>query len=327
MDRRIFLGTLAGGFLSASLATRAQPAGKVFRIGLFLTGALSDPNVDALRDGLRELGYVEGQNLTLESRSAQETSDRLPRLAAELVGLRVDVIVAQGTALALAAKRATATIPIVTAYSGDPVRTGLVATLARPGGNVTGLAALFPELSAKRLGLLKEVFPKATRVGALVFVPSSDPMRAESWKALQDAARALGLTLLPIEATSPDQYRNAFTESTRVPTPVLTLGDALLDPRQRIQIVTLAAEHRVPVMYGIKEFADAGGLVAYGPSFPAMHRRAATYIDKILKGAKPGDLPIEQPTKFELVINLKTAKALGLTIPQSLLRRADQVIE
>jgi putative ABC transport system substrate-binding protein len=297
------------GLLLSSPAVEGQPATKIHRLGLLLTGAPPDANVEAFREGLRDLGYVEGQNITIDSRWAGGQSDRWSELVAALLDAKVDVIVTQATPAASTVKRLTTAVPIVMAYAADPVGSGLVANLARPGGNVTGLTTLAPTLSAKRLEILKEAFPGhfASRC------PSS---------------QALGLQLLRAKVTGQGQYRDAFASFTRGRADALImLGDFVLTPSQRTQIVDLVLRSKLPAIYQGKESVDVGGLISYGPNLPAMHRRAAVYVDKILKGAKPGDLPVEQPTKFELVINLKTAKALGLTIPQSILVRADEIIQ
>jgi putative ABC transport system substrate-binding protein len=281
--------------------------------------------LQAFLRGLRELGWVEGQNIAVEYRWAEGRLERLPELAAELVGLKVDAMLVGGTQAALAAKQATTTIPIVLAGIGDPVGTGLVASLARPGGNITGLSFLASELSAKQLELLKEAVPKVSRV-AVLWNPTNSFHRL----ALRDAeaaARSLGVQLQLLEARSPNEFDSAFAVVTRKRAgALLVLADAVF-LLHRTRLADLAARSRLPAMYGLTEHAQVGGLMAYAPNFADSFRRAAGYVDKILKGAKPGDLPVEQPTKFDLVINLKTAKALGLTIPQSLLIRADQVIQ
>ena len=328
MNRRAFVRTFAGGLLAAPLAAEAQPAGKVYRIGILGNVPLTDPEGarlwGAFIEGLRDLGYAEGQNITIEHRSSEGKNERLPDLAAELVRLQVDVIVAPASQNALAAKQATRTIPIVVT-SLSPVGSGLVASLARPGGNVTGLTMLGVDIVGKQLALLKEIVPIVSRVAVLgnpttqLYLPWMGEVKV--------AARSLGVQLQTLQAGGPDAFERAFAAMTRERAGallVLTDGLFLL---HRTRIAELAAKHRLPAMYGLRESVDAGGLMGYGPSLRDNFRRAATYVDKILKGAKPGDLPVEQPTKFELVINLKTAKALGLTIPQSLLQRADQVIE
>jgi ABC-type uncharacterized transport system substrate-binding protein len=324
--RRVFLGTLAAGLLAAPLV-EAQPTGKVYRIGMLETTspALNAANLDAFRRGLRELGYVEGQNFTIEYRSADGRRERFPDLAAELVRLKVDVILTRGTPAVMAAKNATATIPVVMAASGDPVLSGVVSSLARPGGNVTGLSAIVGEISGKRLELIREVIPGVSRVAGLFNM--SNPIDALQWKETESSAPSLRVQLQLLDVRKPDDLAGAFDAGVKQRAGALVVGlDALTWANHR-PIVDLAAKHRLPAMYGGREFVDAGGLIAYGVSYPHLYHRAASFVDKILKGAKPADLPVEQPTKFELVINLKTAKALGLTIPPSLLQRADEVIQ
>jgi putative ABC transport system substrate-binding protein len=312
--------------LAAPLAADAQRPGKIPRIGVLMPGRPPSLLLDAFRRGLRELGYVEGQTISIEYRWAEGKVDRLPSLAAELVGLKVDVIVTGGGVPGVhAAKRATDTIPIVFTNAADPVASGLVASLARPGGSVTGMATMSPEIIGKRLQLLKEAIPTVARV-AILYNPAFSGSLF-NLKAAQGAAPALGLTVQPLEVRSADEFSRAFAALTRERADALVaFGDPFTTAHQA-QIVELAARSRLPAMYSRPDFAHTGGLMAYGPSLPDMYRRAATYVDKILKGAKPADLPVEQPTKFELVINLKTAKALGLTVPQSVLIRADQVIQ
>jgi putative ABC transport system substrate-binding protein len=322
--RAVLAAALALGLLAAPLAASAQqPPGKTARIGFL--GDVPPFLDEAFRQGLRELGYVEGQNIAIEYRSSEWKFERLPGLAAELVRLKVDVIVAANTRATEAAKQATSTIPIVFTVSGDPVAEGLVASLARPGGNLTGLATISPELVGKQLEMLKAVAPKVSRV-ALLQNPTQ-PSHSRAVRQAEDAARVLRVQLQVLKARTPSEIEAAFAamRSQRADG-VLVLRDAEFRA-QRAQIVALAAKHRLPGMYGLREEAEAGGLMAYGASVPQLFRRAATYVDRILKGAKPADLPVEQPTKFELVINLKTAKALGLTIPPSLLQQADQVIQ
>jgi putative tryptophan/tyrosine transport system substrate-binding protein len=279
----------------------------------------------ALRESLRELGYVEGQNIAIESRWAEGNYDRLPGLAGELEGLKVDVIVTYGTPASLAAKRATGTIPIVMAGIIDPVASGLVTNLARPRGNITGNSMMSSDLVVKQLEILKEVVPKASRV-ALLANPAN-PGNAPQARRAQDAAAALGVRLQLLEARGASEIDSAFEAMTKEQADafIVLVDAALLD--RRTQIADLAARRRLPAVYGLSDHAEAGGLLAYGPNRLVMFHHAATFVDKILQGAKPGELPIEQPTKFELVINLKTAKALGLTIPQTLLLRADEVIQ
>ncbi len=327
MDRRAFLAGTGAVLLAAPLVAEAQQAAKVPRIG-FLSPLSPTDNPDlleAFRQGMRELGYAEGQTIAIEYRFAEGRPERLPALAAELVRLKVDVIVTTGPPAPEAAKQATGTIPIVFAVVGDPVAERLIANLARPGGNITGLASITPEVVGKQLELLKEVASKVSPVAVLQ--NPSNQIHPFVLREAEGAARALGMQLQILKAGSPAEIEAAFAamRSQRAGG-VLVLRDALF-LAQRTQIVALAAKSHLPAVYGHREEAEAGGLMAYGASVPFMYRRAATYVDKILKGAKPGDLPVEQPTKFELVINLKTAKALGLTIQQSLLQRADEVIE
>jgi putative ABC transport system substrate-binding protein len=329
VDRRRFLLTSLAGVLAAPRAAGAQQQGKVFRIGILSNIPPTDPQGaplwEAFIQGLRDLGYVEGQNITIEHRSSEGKFERLPGIAAELVRLKADVIVTPAAQNALAAKQATRTIPIVMANSLDPVGQGLVASLARPGGNVTGLSGLSLETVGKQLALLKEIVPRVSRVAVLGNPTNqSYPLWLGEVKV---AARSLGVQLQILEARGPDDFERAFEAMTTERAGALfVLGDGMF-LLHRTRTAELAAKHRLPAMYPVREFVDAGGLMVYGTSLRDNFRRAATYVDKILKGAKPADLPIEQPTKFELVINLKTAKALGLTIPPSLLARADQVIE
>ena len=318
---------LALGLLAAPLPTEAQPAGKFARLG-FLgmdTPSAVPSFVEAFREGLRELGWVEGRNISIEFRDAGGRPERLSDLAAELIRLKVDVIVARGTQAAGAAKQASPTIPIVVPVSGDAVGTGLVASLARPGGNVTGLTFIAPETSGKRLQLVKEALPGATKV-AVLWNPA-DPPRKLEFKQTEDAAPRVGVKLLSLEVRGPEDLEGQFSAITKEPVQALIVFVDPITVTHRKRIADLAARARLPMISGEREFAAAGALMSYGPSFPELFRRAATYVDKILKGAKPADLPVEQPTKFELVINLKTARTLGLTIPQPLLLRADQLIQ
>jgi putative ABC transport system substrate-binding protein len=313
---------LVFSLVAAPLAADGQQAGKVPRIGLLSTQSL--PYVEAFRQGLRDLGYVEGRTIVIEYREAEGHFERLPNLAKELVGLNVDIIVTAGGApSALAAKAATKTIPVVF-LAGGVVAGGLVSSLPRPGGNLTGLDVLVGELDPKRLEILKEALPRAIRVAFLWNPGGSGYSPSEQRKRLEAAAQALGVRLRMVEARVPSEIDTAFAALARErPDALLVQGDAMLNSQRR-KIVELAAQTRIPAIYAFREFVEVGGLMFYGASLPDMYRRAATYVDKILKGAKPADLPIEQPTKFELVINLKTAKALGLTIPPSVL---DHVIE
>jgi len=329
MNRRAFLAATAGSLLAAPLAAEAQPATKVARIGWL--GANPAPGRDmreAFLQSLRDLGYVEGRNVVIEYRFAEGTLERYPALAAELVSLKVDVILAPITPAVLAAKQATRTIPIVFTAVGDPITDGLVTSLARPGGNVTGLSLLSPELVGKCLEQLKQAVPGVSRV-AVLWQPGAAPERTEQdmLKEAEVAARALGVRLQLVEARAPAELDRAFSGMSRARAGALTVLSGNMFFSERKQLVDLAAKNRLPTVFPFREFVDAGGLMAYGPDLADLFRRAATYVDKILKGANPGDLPVEQPTKFELVINLKTARALGLTIPPSLLQRADQVIE
>ncbi len=321
--------TLTLSLLAAPLVTDAQPAGKVSRIGWLSAGFPRpdrDPPVDAFRQGLRELGYVEGQNLVIEYRGAEGRDERLPDLAAELVRLHVDVLVAVGPIATRAAQHATRTLPIVMTGTADPVGAGFVASLARPGGNITGVSLLMAELPGKRLELLKETVPQSTRVAVLA--NPDNPVYKLYLNNLTVAARALGLHLHVVEVHSADELDPAFAAVTRAGADALmVLSDPVLMDNLRGRVADLAATHRLPAMYNWKMYVEAGGLMSYGPSLPERHRRAATYVDKLLKGANPADLPVEQPTKFELVINLKTAKALGLTVPPTILFQADEVIQ
>jgi len=327
MDRRAFI---VGGLtaLAAPLAAEAQPAASRLRIGFLGTSSRSDPRaaryVGAFRQGLRELGYVEGQNITIEFRWAEGKYGGLPGLAAELVRLKVNVLVAGSQPAIQAAKLATEAIPIVM-VAADPVAAGFVASLARPGGNITGLSMMSADLIGKQLAMLKEVVPKVSRV-ALLGNPAN-PGNAQWVQHAQEAARVLSVRLQALEARDPKEIDNAFTEMIKEQAgAVVILNDTMLSDNRR-RITDHAARRRLPTVFGLSELAEAGGLLAYEPSRSDTWRRAATYVDKILKGAKPADIPVEQPTKFELIINMKTAKALGLTIPPSLLARADQVIE
>ena len=320
MDRRAFLGIV--GLLAPPLAAEAQPRGKMWRVGILAT---ANPRIyDESIDGLRRLGYVQGQNLALEIRSAQGEIERLPNLAAELVLAGVDVIIAGGTEASVrAARQATTTIPIVViAIDYDPVAQGYGASLARPGGNVTGVFLQQLELTAKRMALLRETVPKLSRVAILW-----DPSAADQFKAANSAARSLGMRVQSLEIRNLAGLPGAFAMAAKERADAVFVVTTAMFFRERIQVSKLAVQSRLPAVYALREYAEAGGLMSYGTNLPEMFRRAAVYVDRIFKGAKPGDLPMEQPTKFELVINLKTAKALGLTIPPALLQRADQVIE
>jgi putative tryptophan/tyrosine transport system substrate-binding protein len=324
--RRAFIATLAGGLVAAPLAAEAQQAAKIARIGYLAVNLAASPHTREA--GLRDLGYVEGRNVVIESRDAEGKFERLPALAAELVALKVDVIVTGSTPAAVAAKQATKTIPIVFAAAADPVASGLVTSLARPGGNVTGLSALAPELVGKCLELLTQAVPGVSRV-AVLWQPGGHGERTEKdmLKEAEVAARALGVRVQFLEARGPADIDRAFSDMTRARAGALTVWTTAMFVIERRRLVDLAVKNRLPTVFPWREGVDAGGLMSYGANFADLYRRAATYVDKILKGAKPADLPVEQPTKFELVINLKTAKALGLTIPQSLLGRADEIIQ
>jgi len=305
-----------------SAADAQQPGGTMRHVG-YLSPGPGYP-FEAFREGLRELGYVEGRNIAIERRSAEGKPERLQYLAADLVRLRVDVIVTATTAATQAAQRATTTIPIVFALADEPVELGLVASVAKPGGNITGLTGLMAELTAKRLELLKEVSPRVTRV-AVLWGPY--PFSARVLREVESASRTLGLTLHAIEVREVIELTSAFERMTAWRAEALLVLPHPMFVAQRTRLAELAAKHRLPSTYHLKEFVEVGGLMSYAPDAADMSRRAAGYVDKILKGAKPGALPVEQPTKFELVINVKTAKSLGLKVPQSLLLQADEVIK
>ena len=328
LERRKFTAMVAVGILTGPLASEAQQAGRVRRIG-YISNAPSSPLTEswweAFGAGLREHGWVEHQNIVIERRYAELRKEAALAVAEELVRLGVEVIVVASTLTALAAKQATTTVPIVVTVPSDPVATGLVTSLARPGGNVTGLSFIGTELAGKQVDLLKEAVPGLTRVAVLSNpTNASNPLRTQE---IAEVARALKLQVDVVDARTHGEIQEAFaTMAKRRPGAAIVLADPLF-VREMGNLVRLAAEQRLPVMYGLREAVEAGGLMAYGASFTDLFRRAATYVDKILKGARPGDLPIEQATKFELVINLRTAKALRLSIPQSLLLRADQVLQ
>ena len=327
MDRRAFLGALAGGLLAAPLAAQAQPASSVRRIG-FLSGSSPEAArgfVEEFRRGLRQRGYVEGQNIDVEYRWADGKADRLPGLVADLISLRVELIVAVASPAAGAAHQATRTIPIVMVAVGNPVELGLAASLARPGGNVTGFTSYGPDLTAKQLDLLREAVPGMTRLAVLW--TSANPLHPGTVRDLEELTRSRGIQVQSLKIVSPDEIEGAFrAAATGRAAAVWVVGDPMFSVH-RARLAKLAMDARLPTSFFWRGFVEAGGLMAYAPDFNHMYRQAATHVDKILKGAKPAELPIEEPTKFELVINLKTAKALGLTIPPSLLQRADQVIE
>jgi putative ABC transport system substrate-binding protein len=327
VDRRAFISIVTGGLLAAPLAAGAQPAGKGHRIGFLgnSSATLEAHLVAPFRDGLRELGYVEGQNIVIDYRWAEGKYERLPALIAELLAPRAEVIVTAGTPASLAVKKATTSVPLVMVAVGDPVDTGLVASLARPGGNITGLTSTAEELEGKRLELLREVIPKLSHV-AVLWNPENPTLLA-ALKEMRAAAQVLGMKLQVLEVRTSGELEETFTAIVRArPGALNVMGDRLFT-HNRQRIVDFATKQRLPGIYTHRELVEAGGLMFFGPSYPGMHRRAAYFVDKILKGAKPADLPVERPTKFELVINVKAAKALGLKIPPSLMQRADHVIE
>ena len=321
------LVALACGLLAAPLAADAQQPGRLPRVGFLgnSTPTLEANLVGPFRDGLRDLGYVEGRNILIEYRWAEGKYERFPALIAELIALKVEVIVTAGTPAALAVQKATTTTPLVMVAVGDPIGTGLIASLARPGGNITGLTSISPELDGKRLELLREVAPKISYV-AVLWNPVS-PLQVVGEREVQAAARVLRMKVLSLGVRAPEELEGAFAAMLRErPGALLVLADRLF-LHHRARIMDFAAKHRLPGVHAYRELVEVGGLMSYGPSYAGMHRRAGYFVDKILKGAKPADLPVEQPTRFELVINMKTAKALGLTIPQSVLIRADHVIQ
>ena len=327
ISRRRFIGVLAGGAFASLRDAKAQQPAKVWRIG-FLASSARPPDgapPATLRQALQELGYVDGTSISYVGRWAEVKRDRLPGLAAEMVGLKVDLIVAFGAPAAEAAKEATSTIPIVIVNAGDPVGIGLIASLARPGGNVSGISDQATELSAKRLELLKEAMPNASNIAVLW--NAGDRAMTLRYREIEKAARVLGVTIRPLGVREPDDFDVAFTAMTRErPDALLLITDALTN-LNRTRVLDFAAAHRVPAMYEFGSLVREGGLISYGPDLGDSYRRAAVYIDRILKGAKPSELPVEQPNRYYLLVNLKTAKALGLTIPQSLLLRADEVIQ
>jgi putative tryptophan/tyrosine transport system substrate-binding protein len=307
------------------IAARAQPATKVFRVGYLGIEPAPSPYLDAFRDGLRRLGYVEGRNITIESRLADGNADRLPALAAELAGLKVDVIVGISGSVAQAAKKTTATIPLVVGLSGDPVEAGFVSSLARPGGNITGMTYLQPELAGKRLQLLREVSPKLTRVAML-----TNPSHAgenQEWREMDLAAKTIGITLQSHMMPTHSDLAEIFAAITRDRAEAIVLVPGPMTNVNRRQLADFGLKARLPVMGGWSDYSEAGSLMSYGPSRRDVSRRLASFVDRIIKGEKLAELPVERPTRFELVVNLKTAKALGVTIPPSLLLQADRVIE
>jgi putative tryptophan/tyrosine transport system substrate-binding protein len=328
IDRRTFLGALAGGLVAAPLAAEGQQAGKVYRIGTISISPQDRAGhvIKAFEEALRELGYLEGQNVVFEHRFAGGSTEPLARLAAELVRLKVDVILVAPNPSVMAVKRATSTIPIVMTYGTEPVANGFATSFARPGGNVTGLTGdVISETWGIRLQLLRAIDPKMSRV-AVIWNPDVGGA-ATAWQATEDAAKRFGISLRSHETRQPEEFAPAFDSiGKEAVNAILVFSDGVTYARRR-EIIEFAARRRLPTMFAFREAPDDGGLMSYGVNIAASYRRAATFVDKILKGAKPGDLPIEQPAKLELVINLKTAKAIGLTIPPSLLQRADEVIE
>ena len=325
MDRRAFIGGVAFGLLVVPLASVAQQVGRVYRVGMLETTpmTMNAANLGAFREQLRELGYVEGRNLMIEYRSADGRSERFAGLAAELVNMKVDLIVTRGSLATQAATNATRTIPVVMANVGDPLQ--FVASLARPGGNVTGLSSVVAEVAMKRVGLLRELLPGAKRIAVLTNL--DNPVAQTQWKEIETAAPSVGVELQLLDVRKPEGLEPALTAANQQHADGLFVGQDGLFQAYRKQIAELASKYRLPAIYLSKEFVEAGGLMAYGANYPELYRRAAIYVDKIFKGANPGDLPVEQPTKFELIINLKTAKALGIAIPPPLLLRADEVVQ
>ena len=325
IDRRTFVAGVGGALLAAPLRAYAQPARKVYRLGILeaVPAAQNAANLDALRNGLRELGYVENRNLIIEYRSADGRADRFPDLASELVRLKVDLIIARGTPAAAAVKKATETIPVVMATMGEPH--AIVASFARPGGNITGVTTFTTELTAKRVELLKELVPNLSRLGLVHNM--SNPASAPEWQETQTAARALGLAAELLDVRSRSDLDGAFERAQRLRIDALVVGADGLTQANRQAIVDLAARDRLPAAYPARDFVAAGGLISYGINYPDLYFKLAAFVDRIFKGAKPGDLPVEQPARFELVINQRTAKVLALTIPPSLALRADEVIQ
>ena len=324
MRRREFI-TLLGVAVTWPLGALAQQTGKVWRVGMLDTTSATSPNVEAFRRGLRELGYVESQNLIIEYRSGEGRIERFPELAAELVRLKVDVVVTRGTPAALAAKNATATIPIVMAAIGEAVGTGMVVSLAQPGGNVTGLNAFVTELTAKRVEIMREIVPKISRMAMIDNMGNASV--PQQWDEMKRATLVFGIQPQLFDVRKPEDIGPAFDAAITQQADALTVGTDSVFIASRPRVVELAAKHRLPAIYATREFVEAGGLLSYGAHYPDLYRRTASYVDKIFKGAKPGELPVEQPTKLELVINIKTAKALGLDVPFHLQQRADEMIE
>jgi len=332
MTRREFMALLGSAAVTWPLAVSAQQPAKVGRIGYLITSSFESPaaraTLSAFQQGLREHGYVEGKDILIEYRAADGKIERFPHLAIELARLNVDLILAPNTPAARAVQQATTTIPVVVPAMGDPVGDGLVASLARPGRNITGLTFLGPELAPKRLDLLKQALPKASRVAALWHPGASgERTTTEMLKATEAAARTLAIELQLVEVGGTDEFDRAFSEMTRNRADAFIQFASAMLFNERRRIVDLATKHRLPSMFGAREFVELGGLMAYGASINDLFRRCATDVDKILKGAKPADLPVEQPTKFELVVNLTTARELGLTIPREFLLLADEIVE
>lgn len=323
--RRAFLRSVAGGLAALALAAPARCQERVPRIGFISETRAADPFLTAFREGLHDLGYVEGRNVVVETRYAQGVLERVPGFATELVRARVDVLVVGGTVSAKSAGEATARVPIVFALAGDPVGSGIVSSLGRPGGNITGISNLSPGLLPKQLELLRMAAPRVSRIG-IVYNPAN-PATAPALEETREAARSMAVELQVLEVRRPDELSSALAVLDRWHAGALiAVSDPVVGSRLR-DLSREAMRHRLPAMYSRREFVEVGGLLAYGPSYEDNYRRAATYVDKILKGARPGDLPVEQPTRFELVVNRKTARALGLTLPPALLLRADRVID
>jgi putative ABC transport system substrate-binding protein len=329
MKRRTFIQGLGGAALAPAFgrAASAQQFRKIWRVGMLDTAsaALNAANIAAFKSGMQQLGYIAGQNLVIDYRSPDGRLERLPELVAELIRLKCDVLVTRGTPSALAAKAATKTLPIVMASIGEPVEAGLVESLPRPGGNVTGMSAFTTQLTAKRIELLKELVPQIARIGFLDNI--SNLSVPAQWDETKLAAQALGLAAVMFDVRKPEDIAPSFDAAVAKRVDAFTVGNDSVTLASRREIVELAAKHRLPTVYATREFIDAGGLLSYAAHYPDLYRRAASYVDKIFKGAKPADLPVEQPTKLEIVINLKAAKTLGITVPGTLLARADEVIE
>jgi putative ABC transport system substrate-binding protein len=325
MRRRHFISLLGAAAIGRPLAALAQSSSKIWRVGVLETTsiALNAPNFDAFRQSMRELGYTEGQNLIIEYRSAEGRGDRFAGLATELVGLNVDVILTRGTPAVLAAKKATTTIPIVTAAMGEPLM--VVSSLAHPGGNITGLSGFATDLEAKRAEVIKELVPNSARIAGLYNM--GNPVVPPQWDQLQAAARKLGLVPQLLDVRKREEIAPAFDAASDQHADAVTVSVDALTQEYRKLIAELAAKHRLPAIYVSREYVDAGGLIAYGPSYPDLYRRAAIYVDKVLRGSSPSDLPVEQPTKFEMLINLKAARAIDIKVPSTLLALADELIE